>query len=306
MGNSIPSYLISNTSSESSVGKKIKLSFLDKTIINTGSTVKSMYLQAENAAKDNFIQKINPHVKLISLIYLVVMISVAHDLYAQAFTSVFILLLFIIARINIFQLYRKIFIVTFIFGFIVILPASLNVITDGDIVFNLVKFDKPLHFWIIDIPQNIGFTEKGFQVVSLFFLRVLNSISFAMVIVFTTPFTSFLKSFKKIGVPDTFIMIVSLAYKYIFILCRTIEETYFALKSRLSGNIKSSNIRKLIGGRVYFIFQRAQKIYEGTYYAMVSRGYNGKMKLPSQNRINYTDIVSLFIIIVFGIIINLL
>jgi cobalt/nickel transport system permease protein len=306
MGNSIPKYLLSNSPTESSAGKRIKLSFLDRTILNTGKAGKSIYLQSENATKENFIQKISPHVKFLSLIYFVVMISFARDVSAQTLTSVFIFLLFIIARISLFQVYRRIIIVAFIFGFIVISPASLNVITNGDIVFNLVTLNKPLHFWIFNIPQNIGFTENGIQVVSLFFLRVLNSVSFAMLVVFTTPFTLFIKSFKKIGVPDTFLMIISLAYKYVFILCRTIEETYLALKSRLSGDIKSSSIRKLVGGRVLFIFKRSQIIYEGTYFAMVSRGYDGKIKLPSQTHLNYRDIVSLFVNVVFGIVIVLL
>ena len=306
MGNNIPKYLLSTPPTESSAGKRIKLSFLDRTILNTGKAGKSIYLQAENATKENFIQKISPHVKFLSLIYFVVMISFARDVSAQTLTSVFIFLLFIIARISLFQVYRRIIIVAFIFGFIVISPASLNVITNGDIVLNLVTLNKPLHFWIFNIPQNIGFTENGIQVVSLFFLRVLNSVSFAMLVVFTTPFTLFIKSFKKIGVPDTFLMIISLAYKYVFILCRTIEETYLALKSRLSGDIKSSSIRKLVGGRILFIFKRSQIIYEGTYYAMVSRGYDGKIKLPSQTHFNYRDIISLFVVVVFGIVIVLL
>ena len=153
MGNSIPKYLLSKSSTESSAGKRIKLSFLDRTVLNTGKAGKSIYLQAENATKENFIQKISPHVKFLSLIYFVVMISFARDVSAQTLTSVFIFLLFIIARISLFQVYRRIIIVAFIFGFIVISPASLNVITNGDIVFNLVTFDKPLHFWIFDIPK---------------------------------------------------------------------------------------------------------------------------------------------------------
>ena len=86
------------------------------------------------------------------------------------------------------------------------------------IIFNIIRFKKPFHFLIYNIPQNIGVTTNGIHVVSLVFLRVLNSVSFALLVVFTTPFPSFIKSFKMIGVPDTFLMIMSLAYKYIFIL----------------------------------------------------------------------------------------
>jgi cobalt/nickel transport system permease protein len=96
-------------------------------------------------------------------------------------------------------------------------------------------------------------------------------------------------------------MIISLAYKYIFILCRTIEETYFALKSRLSGNIKNSNIRELISGRIFFIFKKSMIIYESTYNAMVSRGYRGNIILHSQKKLSYSDFVALFIIVASGL-----
>lgn len=303
MGNKVPSYLLQTVHDQHELVnvKRANLSFLDKTIINSASAVKSIYLQAENAAKENFIQKINPHVKLISLIYLVVIISLVSNLVAQILTTAFIFLLYIIARLKIFQVYRKIFFLAFIFGFLVVLPASLNIITPGKIIFNLITFDKPSHFWIYEIPKNIGFTENGFQVVSLVFLRVFNSVSIALLIVFTTPFSSFIKSFKIIGAPDTFLMIISLAYKYIFILSRTIEETYFALKSRLAGNIKRSSIRKLISGRILFIFKRSIIIYENTYYAMVSRGYQGKIKLPSRHPFTVTDFIALVVVIASGI-----
>lgn len=303
MENKIPSYLLHTEHAQYGLVKvkRVKLSFIDKTILNSARAVKSIYLQAENAAKENFIQKINPHVKLISLIYLAIVISVVSNPVAQILTTALIFLLYIMARLKVFQVYSKIFFIAFIFGFLIVLPASLNIITPGKIIFNLISFNKPSHFWIYNIPQNIGFTENGFQVVLLVFLRVLNSVSFALLIVFTTPFPSFIKSFKIIGVPDTFLMIISLAYKYIFILSRTIEETYFALKSRLSGNIKSNSIRKLISGRIFFIFKRSVIIYENTYYAMVSRGYNGKIKLHSLHHFTIIDYVALVIIAASGI-----
>jgi cobalt/nickel transport system permease protein len=303
MGNNIPQYLLHAVNVQYNLAKatRLKLSFLDRTIINSAGALKSIYLQAENAAKENFIQKINPHIKLISLIYMAIVISIVNNPKSQIIATVFIFLLYIIARLKVNEVYRKIFFIAFIFGFIVVLPASLNLITSGKIIFNLITFNKPSHFWIYNIPQNIGFTENGLQVVLLVFLRVFNSVSFALLIVFTTPFPSFIKSFKIIGVPDTFLMIISLAYKYIFILSRTIEDTYFALRSRLFSKIKNNNIRKLISGRIFFIFKRSIIIYENTYYAMVSRGYRGKIVLHSTEHFTYKDIIALCIIVALGI-----
>jgi cobalt/nickel transport system permease protein len=301
MENKIPVYLLRADSDqyEPPSAKKASLSFLNRTLINAASAAKSIYVQAENATKENFIHRINPHIKLISLIYLEIVISIANSLVPQALITAFILLLYIIARLEIFQVYRKIFILSFVFGFLVIFPASLNVITPGKIIFNLVSFNKPSHFWIYNIPQNIGFTSEGIQVVSLFFLRVLNSVALAMLIVFTTSFPAFIKSFKIIGVPDTFLMIITLAYKYIFILCRAIEDTFLSLKSRLISNVKNNTIRKLISGLIFLIFKRSMTTYENTYNAMVSRGYSGKAVLHSQRHL--TSGVALIIIVAFGV-----
>jgi cobalt/nickel transport system permease protein len=308
MENNIPAYLLQNANVQNNLGKvnKTKLSFLDRTLLNSAGAVKSIYMQAENAATENLVQKINSHVKLISLIYLAIVISIVNNHVSQLLLTTFILLLFIIARLKIFEVYNKIFLIAFLFGFLVVFPASLNVITPGKIIFNIISFDKPSHFWIYNIPEDIGFTLNGFQVVSLLFLRVLNSVSIAMLIVYTTPFPFFIKSFKIIGVPDAFLMIISLAYKYIFILSRTIEDTYFALKSRLFCNLKKSNIRKLVSGRIFFIFKKSVIIYDSTYYAMVSRGYRGNIILHSAEHFTYKDLIALCIVIAIGIIILLI
>jgi cobalt/nickel transport system permease protein len=303
MENKIPEYLVQpfddqNDLSENSRGG---LAFIDRTILNSARAAKSIYSQAENASEEYLLQKINPYIKLISLIYFVFIISIASHLKAQITITLFIFSLYLLARLKIFEVFKKIFLLVFIFGFIVVLPASLNIVTPGKIIFNIITFNKPLHFWIYTIPQNIGFTENGFKVVLLVFLRILNSVSFALLIVFTTSFPSFIKSFKILGVPDTFLMIISLAYKYIFILSRTIEETYFALKSRLSGNIRNSKIRELISGRIFFIFKKSMIIYESTYDAMVSRGYQGKIILHSQKKLSSFDFVALSIIVASGI-----
>jgi cobalt/nickel transport system permease protein len=303
MENRIPAFLIRTPENylNTITGRKASITFLDKTILSSARAIKSIYLQAENAAKKNLIYRIHPYIKLFSLMYLAVIISISGNLRAQLLATSLIFTVYLIARLKIYHVYRKVFLLAFLFGFVVVLPASLNIITPGRIILNLITFNRPLHFWIYHIPQHIGFTLEGFQVVSLVFLRVLNSISVAMLIVYTTSFPSFIKSFKIIGVPDTFLMIISLAYKFIFILSRTIEETYFALKSKLVGNIRSNNIRKLVGGRIFFVFRKSMVIYENTYYAMVSRGYQGKVNMQLQEQITYKDFIALAVIIVSGI-----
>jgi cobalt/nickel transport system permease protein len=271
--------------------------------MNSAAALKSIYVQAENASTENFIQRLHPGIKLILLIYTVIVISIVNRPGAQLIITFSVFSLYLVARIKIFDVYKKIFFLATLFGLIIVFPASLNIITPGKIIFNIITFNKPMHFLIYNIPQHIGFTENGFKVVSLIFLRILNSISFAMLVIFTTSFPAFIKSFRILGIPDTFLMIISLAYKYIFILSRAIEETYFALKSRLSGNVGNRRISDLISGRIFFIFKKSMLIYDSTYLAMVSRGYQGKVLFHSQKKLTAIDLITLVVVVASGILI---
>jgi cobalt/nickel transport system permease protein len=305
MENKIPSYLLQTLKDQQDVPKSggARLSFPDKTIMNSAAALKAIYVQAENASTGNFIQRLHPGVKLILLIYTVIVISIVNRPEAQLIITIFIFFLYLIARLKIFDVYKKIIFLATFFGLIIVFPASLNIITPGNIILNIITFNKPVHFLIYNIPQHIGFTENGIKVVSLIFLRILNSISIAMLVIFTTSFPAFIKSFKILGIPDTFLMIVSLAYKYIFILSRAIEETYLALKSRISGNVGNKRIRELISGRIFFIFKKSMLIYDSTYLAMVSRGYQGRVLFHSQKKLTSIDFITLIIVVVSGILI---
>jgi cobalt/nickel transport system permease protein len=303
MENKLPLYLSQDwhDSRDVPTAQKAKLSFLNRTVMNAAATIKSIYLQAENATGERIIHRIHPNIKFVSLVYLEIVISLVRQPGAQLVATFFFFILFLLAGIKIWEVYRKIFFLAFFFGFMVVLPASLNLITPGKIIFTLFTFHSPSQFWIYHIPQQIGFTAEGFQVVLLVFLRVLNSVSIALLVVYTTSFPAFVKSFKIAFVPDTFLMIISLAYKYIFLLSRTIEETFFALRSRMISHIRNSAIRRLLGGMIFSIFRKSMKTYEDTWHAMVSRGYRGKVILHSQKKPGFRDYVALLIIVILGI-----
>lgn len=308
MTNKIPSYLLQQEPLTKGLpdAKKSKFSFIDRTVNNSAKAVKAIILQSEIAAKPGFINKINPHVKLTALLFFITAVSILNKISSQLIMTAFIFLLMLSARLNVIQVYRKILFLAFIFGFLVGLPAMLNIITPGKIIFNLISFARPSHFLIYNIPADIGITKEGCNVTAMLFLRVLNSVSVAMLVIFTTSFPALIKSFKILGVPDTFLMIIFLAYKYIFILSKTVEETYLAIKSRLIGDIKNKNVRKLIAGRIYFIFKKSKFNYENTYLAMVSRGYKGKIVLLSEKHFSAADFIALAVVISFSIFIILI
>ena len=120
----------------------------------------------------------------------------------------------------------------------------------------------------------------------------MNSVALTLLVVYTTPFFEIIRALRVFRVPDAFLMIIILTYKYIFIFSRTVEDMYRAMKARLAGPVGGATIRGLLAGRIYFIFTRSQMQYEETYRAMLSRGFSGDVQLVSFRRLGLRDAVA--------------
>ncbi len=299
----IPEYLLHPDNQEKVFlhNGKSRMSFIDKTLKSVANTITTMYVHSETGSANKAFYCINPLVKTFSFVLFIVAISFARNIHAQLSASLFIVIFYFVSGISYRFVYKKIIFLSIVFGLLIFLPASLNMITPGKIIFKIATFDRSYHFWIYTIPQTIGITDLGIRTVTLLFLRVLNSISLALLFVYSSSFSQIIKGLKVFFIPDTFLVILSLAYKYIFILSKTIEETYFALKSKLIGNIRNDKARKVISGRVFFLFKKSKKNYEQTYSAMISRGYTGQVKINKEKIIKLSDILFLIGAIAIGL-----
>jgi len=279
---------------------KNSISFLDKTIKAAANSIKTIYIHSESTARNKIIFKINPLIKFFSFIYLIVSISLCHYISLQIIFSIIICILYLISDISLRHVYKKILFLTGVFGFLIFMPALFNIITPGQIILPLFHLKKELFWFVYKIPQTIGITKEGVEIVSLLCLRVFNSIFLAMLYVYGSSFSQIVKGMKVFFVPNTFLMVFFLAYKFIFILSKTIEDLYLALKSRLIGNIKNKNIRYMVSGRLLYVFKKAKNQYEQTHAAMISRGYTGNIKFNKTKQIKIYDLFCLIMSIILG------
>ena len=280
--------------------------FIDKSLKSLAGIVGTGYIQWETSEKNGLFQKLNPRLKLVFFAFNIFIISFKKDVPSEALLFLIMFFFITLSRLELFRIYKKILFAGFFFGFLVALPSSLNIITDGEMVLRLARLDGARQFWIYRIPAEIGITREGLSGVAMLCLRVMNSVSVSLLIIFTTPFYDIMKSLKTFRVPDSFIMIVLLSYKYIFILSKTIEDFYLALKSRLIGNVKGSEIRKIIAGRTFLVFKKSTAAYEDVYRAMVARGFSGSVGFYLADRITAADLALFAAVMAPGIIISAL
>lgn len=282
------------------------MSFIDSGIENLGRLIKSGYIQWELASGKSLFHRLDARVKVLFLVFFIFIVSIKKEILPEIAIAFFIFLLTAISRLNILLFYRKVIFIGFVFGFLIAMPSTFNIITKGEAILPVIHLSKPYDFWIYHVPQTIGITKEGISGVAMLTLRVVNSVALSFFILHTTPFTDIIKALKVFKVPDTFLMIITLTYKYIFIFAKTVEDMHLAKKSRMLGNISHGEARKWVVGRMAFMFKKTQQRCEDVFKAMLGRGFSDTIKLSGFKKMRPSDRIAGLALFFIGMLILLM
>jgi cobalt/nickel transport system permease protein len=303
MKNRVPSFLLERPSSNSfiQVRGRLKKSFIEKGIHHLAEVIKTGYFQWDTSSRDNFFQKIDARVKVLFLLFYAIIISVKKNIPSEVLIGAFLFVLALLSRLNVFNLYKRVLFFTFIFGFLIALPSALNVITKGEIILPILHLSRSYRFWMYQMPEEIGLTREGVYGVLMLSSRVMNSLALSFFVLQTTPFTEIIKALKVLKVPDSFLMIVVLSYKYVFIFAKTIEDMHLAKKSRLAVKVSNAEARRWIAGRLAFMFKKSRLRCEEIFKAMLSRGFSNSIKFFGVKKLQIRDWVAGAVLFLVGV-----
>jgi cobalt ECF transporter T component CbiQ len=291
MPNKIPSFLLDQSPPGSfKLGRrKVNIPFIDGGINHLTSVIKKGYIQWELSSENGLFQKIDARIKVLFLLFFVIIVSLKRGLLPELYIGVFVFVLVLLSRLRIVMFYSRVLLLGFFLGFLVAFPSAFNVITSGEIIGPVVRLSRPLNFWIYHIPADIGITREGIYGVTRLTLRVVNSLSLSFLVLYTTPFPEIVRALKVLKVPDTFLIIITLCYKYIFIFSKTVEDMYLAKKSRMAREVSNTEAREWIAGRIGFIFRKTRLRCEDVFKAMIGRGFSDTIKLYGFRKMRTSD-----------------
>jgi cobalt/nickel transport system permease protein len=291
MANKIPSFLLvqSTPGSIKQETGKVKVPFLERGIDHLAGVIKNGYAQWEFSSQTGFFQKIDARVKVLFLLFFILIVSLKRDVLPETYICIFVFVLTLLSRLSILRVYRRVLFLGFLFGFLIALPSAFNVITKGEIVLPVARLSRPYHFWIYQIPAEIGMTREGIYGVAMLTMRVINSLSLSFLVLYTTPFHEIIKALKVLKVPDSFLIIITLCYKYIFIFSKTVEDMHLAKKSRMVRKLSSTEAREWIAGRMAFIFGKARLRCEEVFEAMIGRGFSDTIRFYGFRKMRMAD-----------------
>lgn len=149
----------------------------------------------------------------------------------------------------------------------------------------------------------VGISKTGIITAVLLFFKSLGAISCLYFLSLTTPMTDVLIVAGKLKIPPLILDLMSLVYKFLFILMDTGAKMFTAQNSRL-GYKDSKTSFKSMGALGATLFIRAYKRADRIYTAMEARGYDGEIRVLEEekirNRKNY------FFAIVYNVILIIL
>ncbi len=237
--------------------------FLTRNISSFTHALESIISTEALCRAPGLLQGLDPRVKVATFVLFIVMVGLAQSLSILAIIFVLSLTLSFLSKVSLVFFLKRVLIFTPIFTAVIALPALF--ITPG----------VPL----VALAGKIVITEQGARTAGLLFLRVMDSLSFGVLLILTTPWTSILVVLRWFRIPSLLVDILGMTYRYIFLLLHTTNSMFLARRSRTIGSFSSGENRRWLIRALTTTMTKSQHLSEEVYLAMLSRGYQGEVRV---------------------------
>ena len=269
-----------------------KKSFIGKTIDGIIFFMQDAFVTESFSRRRGLLQSLDPRAKLISILALIVATSTVGNLRILIFAYVFFLIVAFLSKIEISFFIKRVWLFIPIFSGVLVLPLVFNVFFPGDPLIQLIHLGLGAHLGPIPLPENIYITRQGVNAATIFMMRVATCVSAIVLLFLTTPQQMLFKSLRSVGIPKLYVLTLSMAYRYIFVLTKLVSEMYVAKKARTIKAMGMLDEQKWVGGRIGYTLIRSLDMSEKVHMAMMSRGYNGDVRIMQEFKMRNRDYIA--------------
>jgi len=277
---------------KSTVTAKGSSNYLTKSIRNMRAVICEDLQTEQYAQQDGWLQKLTPGVKLIAMLTLILGASLSRQIPFLLILWVGTIFLMYESKLPVLVLQKRIWgsipLLTLLFS----LPITLNIFLDGKPWLIIYQLTEASHWLGISWPASLFFTQQGVTAASFLFLRVGMSLSLGVMLVMTTPVADIFKSLRVIRVPDLFIMIIEMTYRYLMVLLSISIEMFEARSLRTVGEMSAKWQRAQVGSSIAALFARSITLSEEVYQAMCARCYTGEVLSLSPDECPQLDLIA--------------
>lgn len=239
--------------------KKSRSSFLERTITDINNALEQSFFAEETTRRNGLLQALDPRVKCVSLILLLLAVNFSRQLGVIGLLYLFAALLALLSKVNLLYFIKRTWLLVLVFTGIVALPALF--LTPGD----------PL----VHLFAGVVITETGARSALFLLLRVGTSVSFAVLLILTTPWNEILKALGILHLPDVVLLTLMMTYRYIHLLLHQAVDMFLSRKSRILRQMSPEQGRRLLASTSGILIGKSLSLSSEVYLAMESRGFRG-------------------------------
>ncbi|AHF06521.1 cobalt ECF transporter T component CbiQ [Desulfitobacterium metallireducens] len=283
-------------------GGRRKRNFIEKTLKDIVSFLSDAFFSEKIALRKGFLQGLDPRVKVLSLIFLLVAVNLCSNLGLLWIFYFILLAIAVLSKLPFRLMLSRVWLVIPLFTGIMVFPSLFNWVRPGDPLWVIGNFGHPLRFGPLVFPATLAVSKQGVAGGILLISRVGISVSLAMVLTLSTRWMDILRALRSFFIPRIFISTTEMTYRYIFVLIKAMEEIFIARKARDAGQSSVKEQRSFIATTMGGLFGKSLQMSEEVYSAMVARGYTGEMRMIHQKSMVWQDIFILMVALLAGLI----
>jgi cobalt/nickel transport system permease protein len=253
-----------------------------KSILQIVGFIREAVATEDIASRKGFLQSCDPRYKTLGIALLLVGVSISRSHAVLACYYLVSAALAIASAIAIGFFMKRTLLFIPLFSMVIAIPAIFGFVTPGEPVLSLSV-----------LTAKVTVTRQGIDSACIFMLRVLASVSLAIVLVLTTRHNELLKVLRIFKVPQVFVMTMAMSYRYLFILLDAVQKTFTAIKSRVGYVAAAGTGRRIAGAAMSGLWLRSYQLQSQVYGAMLSRGYAGEPRVLADFRAGTIDIAFL-------------
>ena len=251
---------------------------VERTLGSFVDALEHAFYAVELAKKNGLLQKIDPRIKILALLPLIVIAALARQLSVIAALFLVAVIVATLSRVPLATLVKRVWLGVLGFTGFISLPAL--VLTPGHAMCTV-----PVLGWIV--------TAQGFRAALYLITRAETAATFSVLLVLCTPWSNLLKALRVLRLPIVLVVILGMTYRYIFLLLRNAHDMFTSRRSRMVGRLDGREQRRAASASAGVLMSKTLQLSGDVYLAMRSRGFRGEVYVLDEFRTDWFDWVVL-------------
>lgn len=238
-----------------------KSDFVERSIRGALAFFKEAIFADETAGRNGLMQGLDPRVRLVTTALGLLLVLLTRSMTILAALYLLVLLLAMASRVGLGFFLKRTWIFIPLFSLLVAIPAIFSFVSPGETIASAGAFRV---------------TRHGLLAAGTFIARVITSVSLAVLLSLTTRHFDLLKALRFFAVPQVFVMVLGMCYRYLYLFVEIVENTHRAIRSRVGSGIHHRKGQKVVAWNIAHLWMRSYALNEQVYQAMVARGFSGE------------------------------